>query len=88
MNYGEKPEQVSAFLKANPQLTLRVVVDPSAETARRFGVTGLPTSVIVDWNGAVRWAKAGYNDGYQKELLGQLNALVAELQRPTSAAQD
>ena len=85
VNYGEKPEQIDAFLKANPQLTLRIVVDPTAETAQRFGVTGLPTSVILDWNGVVRWAKTGYGDGYQQELLGQLNALVAELQHPNGS---
>jgi thiol-disulfide isomerase/thioredoxin len=81
VNYGETEQQVRAFLKANSQITLRVVLDPKAETGKRFGVNGLPTSVILDWNGVVRWARSGYDDAYQEQLLAQLNALVAELQQ-------
>ena len=87
VNYGETEEQVRAFLKANPQITLRVVLDPKAETGKRFGVNGLPTSVVLDWNGVVRWARAGYGDAYQKQLLTQLNALVAELQQRSTGSE-
>lgn len=85
VNYGETEEQVREFLKANSQLTLRVVLDPYAETAQRFGVSGLPTTVIIDGNGVVRWARNGYDGAYRKQLLEQLNALVAEQSSPEAA---
>jgi peroxiredoxin len=37
-----------------------VIRDPAAEIAGRFGVRGVPTSVIVDAHGQIRFATVGY----------------------------
>jgi len=89
VNFGERRPQVRKFLRANPVLTLRVALDPSKAVAKQYGVGGIPATVVVDWNGTVRWTKTGYDESYQDELLQQIAALVEEYragEQPTSGS--
>ena len=40
-----------------------VVNDPEGELARRYGVTGVPTSFVLDGSGEVRFVTRGYTSG-------------------------
>lgn len=40
-----------------------VIPDPSGQIAAAFGVQGVPTSVIIDAGGAIRFVEAGYTTG-------------------------
>jgi len=71
----EPPEKVREFLDAfdHPFPTI-VAADRHRSTFQRFGVSGLPTLVLVDGDGVVRHYRAGYTgkgglgiDGWQWE---------------------
>jgi thiol-disulfide isomerase/thioredoxin len=78
INFGEDRKRVRKFLKKNPALTLQVVLDPRKLASKQLGVKGIPTTIVLDRTGAVRWVRVGYDDKYQEELISQLNQLVAE----------
>ena len=37
-----------------------VIRDPSGDISSRFGVSGVPTSIIIDANGEIRFVEVGY----------------------------
>jgi cytochrome c biogenesis protein CcmG, thiol:disulfide interchange protein DsbE len=53
--------------------------DAKGETARRFGVKGMPTSVLIGADGKVLWVREGFRDEERNELearfVGALTAL-------------
>ncbi len=65
------------FLRKNYELlTFRVSHDPGRRVARTFGVYGIPTSVLIDAEGVMRWRRVGYSDTWLKELSDVLAPIV------------
>lgn len=56
-------EDVEAFMREEG-LDYPVVVDELGELARRFGVRGVPTSLIVDRDGQIRYTEVGFTTGW------------------------
>jgi thiol-disulfide isomerase/thioredoxin len=86
VNFGETSRTVRKFLRANRVLTLRVTLDPGKAVAQQYGVRGIPATVLLDWNGNVRWATTGYDEGYDQRLREQIVALVKEADAAASPA--
>jgi peroxiredoxin len=74
-----KREVIEAFLRKK-RITYRIVLDPGEVIGAQYGVRAHPTSVLVDPDGNVRWVRAGYLDGDEKEMEA---AIAAALQTPT-----
>jgi len=45
---------------ANKGVSYRVILDPSGHISGRFGVQGLPTSMIIDASGEISFVEVGY----------------------------
>lgn len=45
---------------ANKGVSYRVILDPSGQISGRFGVKGVPTSMIIDASGEIRFVEVGY----------------------------
>ena len=45
-----------------------VILDPDLDIAQAFGVPGLPTTVLLDQEGVVRWVQVGYREDFTKVL--------------------
>lgn len=45
---------------ANKGVSYRVILDPSGDISGRFGVKALPTSIIIDASGKIRFVEVGY----------------------------
>jgi len=56
---GETQDKVAAFAAAQ-KYTLHFVLDSDAGIGSRYGVTGIPTQVLIDANGVVRWMRVGF----------------------------
>jgi cytochrome c biogenesis protein CcmG/thiol:disulfide interchange protein DsbE len=67
---------VRRFLRKNGgRLTFAVSQDPKGATSRAFGVRELPTNVLIDATGIVRWRRVGFDGEWLKELGAVLRAL-------------
>jgi peroxiredoxin len=59
VNQEETAEQVHQYV-ARDGTPFRVVLDPDGAVARRYGVTSLPTMVLIDKQGIIRWIHVGH----------------------------
>jgi thiol-disulfide isomerase/thioredoxin len=73
----EDPEDLALFASRAP-LRYAVGADPGGETTRAYGVTSMPTLVVVDRAGVVREVTVGYDDSEASRLEGLVRALLAQ----------
>ncbi|HEU4428235.1 MAG TPA: TlpA disulfide reductase family protein [Myxococcota bacterium] len=67
------------FLKKNAErFTITVSHDEDGGSARAFDVRELPTSLLIDRDGTVRWRRVGFDD----EWLDSLDAALKTLAKP------
>lgn len=72
----EKPEVISDYLK-NSHLNLTVLLDKDGKVAELFKVKGIPQTVIIGKDGAVRRVHVGYSPDLKQRLTGDLDAVLA-----------
>jgi thiol-disulfide isomerase/thioredoxin len=65
------------WLKDTP-VTFPILFDTKSEVSKLYQVAGMPTTVIVDRKGNLRWLHRGYKPGDENEYLDQIRALVRE----------
>jgi peroxiredoxin len=58
VNIGESPSQVQGFMQEN-RLSFPVLLDGTGEVAERYGLRGIPTTVLIDSEGVIRNIKQG-----------------------------
>jgi thiol-disulfide isomerase/thioredoxin len=67
---------VRSFLRKNRgRITFAVSHDRNQRAARAFGVREIPTNVLLDANGVVRWRRIGFDGEWLTELAAALRAL-------------
>jgi len=76
----EDAEDVSAFVQHSAP-HYAIGVDASEETARAYGVSGLPTLVVIDKRGVVRDVVCGYDAADTSRLEALVASLIAESDR-------
>jgi len=78
---GVNVEQVSTdaerLLKDTP-VTFPILFDAQNEVSKLYDVTAMPSTVLVDRDGKVRFVHKGYQPGYEEEYQTQIRALVKE----------
>lgn len=72
---GEKTMQ--SFLKKYSQYTFSIPLDSRMDTARKFGVRGLPSTYVINRQGAVAAHAFGAVDFDTPEFLRYLSTLAA-----------
>jgi thiol-disulfide isomerase/thioredoxin len=65
------------WLKATP-VTFPILFDTRSEVSKLYQVAGMPSTVIVDRKGNLRWLHRGYKAGDENAYLDQIRALVRE----------
>jgi peroxiredoxin len=66
-----------AWLK-NVPVNFPILFDTDSAVAGRFGVEGMPSSVLVDRNGQVRYIHRGYKPGDEAKYADMIRSLVKE----------
>jgi cytochrome c biogenesis protein CcmG/thiol:disulfide interchange protein DsbE len=61
VNLDAKPEAARRFL-AETQAAFAVAFDPAGDTARRYAIRAMPTSLLIDADGRVLATHAGFRD--------------------------
>ncbi len=71
VNVDERERDAAAFLANHPH-TMPVFLDPKGRAAEAFHISGMPTSILIDRAGRVRFTHTGYTaavaDAYRREL--------------------
>jgi len=65
------------WLKQTP-VTFPVLYDKDSKVSRLFNVAGMPTTVIIDRKGNVRYRHVSYKPGDEGEYLNNVRAMVRE----------
>jgi len=69
--------RVGALIKSKGN-TFEVLLDPSQEVARKFHVTSVPRTVLIDKDGTIVWAVTGYRPTNHEELAKAVATLFPE----------
>lgn len=74
-----EPDSTAAanWLKATP-VTFPILFDTNSDVSKLYAVSGMPSTVIVDRKGNLRWLHRGYKPGDENAYLDQIRALVRE----------
>ena len=84
VNLREKPDVIRKYLK-EANLEIVVPLDEDGSIAKKYNVRGIPTMVIVGKDGKVKKVHVGSSAGLKKELTNDLDELLAEGNRASSA---
>ncbi len=60
INQGEPADHVRNFIQ-NEKYSFHVVLDQNQAVGEQYGVQGIPTLVLLDKKGVVRWIRVGYS---------------------------
>lgn len=74
LDQGEDAAQVSEFIE-HRRYSFHVLLDSDQQAANRFGVRAIPSLVLVDKEGVVRWLQVGYS-GSSSELEKKIENLT------------
>lgn len=77
VNVEQDPTQAMAMLRERP-VSFPVLFDSGNTVSRLYQVSAMPSTVIVDRNGNMRYLHKGYQPGYEQRYLEQVRALIRE----------
>jgi len=77
VNVEPDAKAAEAFLAQTP-VSFPIAYDPQSKVSKLYDVAGMPSTVIVDRKGAVRFIHRGYKPGDENEYLDQIRTLVRE----------
>jgi thiol-disulfide isomerase/thioredoxin len=80
VNVDHDRQRAERFLSDTPA-AFPIVYDPTGDIASAFGVTGMPSSILIDRNGKVRFQHAGFSPKNEEQYENDLRTLLDEQAR-------
>lgn len=77
VNVDKDPKQADKILKDIP-VTFPILYDSESSVSKTFNVNAMPTTVIVDRNGEMRFLHLGYKPGYEDDYIAHIKTLIRE----------
>jgi peroxiredoxin len=77
VNVEPKSADAVGFLKSTP-VSFPILFDTESKVSTLYEVSGMPSTVIVDRKGKVRYIHHGYKAGDESEYLDQIRTLMRE----------
>jgi thiol-disulfide isomerase/thioredoxin len=77
VNVEPKSGDAISFLKATP-VSFPILFDTQSRVSNLYEVSGMPSTVIVDRKGNVRYVHHGYKPGDESQYLDQIRSLMRE----------
>jgi peroxiredoxin len=77
VNVEDASADPESWLQTTP-VTFPVLFDRKNDVTKLYGVSAMPTTVLVDRKGNIRWLHRGYKPGDENEYLNQIRALLRE----------
>jgi peroxiredoxin len=77
VNVEDDSSGAGKFLAATP-VSFPILFDPTSQVSELYDVVAMPSTVLVDREGNVRFVHHGYKPGYEAEYLTQIRTLLRE----------
>ena len=77
VNVEPKSGDAEGFLKSTP-VSFPILFDPDSKVSKLYEVPGMPSTVILDRSGKIRYVHQGYKPGEESQYLDQIRTLVRE----------
>ncbi|MFQ5636222.1 MAG: TlpA disulfide reductase family protein [Gammaproteobacteria bacterium] len=77
VNVEENPADAQAWLADRP-VSFPVLYDPANAVSKQYDVVAMPSTVLIDRRGRVRYLHHGYKPGYENQYMDQVRALARE----------
>jgi thiol-disulfide isomerase/thioredoxin len=77
VNVEENSADGQAFLKERP-VSFPVLYDPANDISKLYDVVAMPSTVLIDRKGNVRYLHHGYKPGYENDYIDQVRELSRE----------
>ena len=77
VNVEEGDVNAEAFLAETP-VSFPILFDPENQVSKLYDVSAMPSTVLVDRQGNMRFLHHGYQDGYENIYQDQIRQLVRE----------
>lgn len=77
VNVESDPADAERFLAKMP-VSFPIAYDADNVVSGAYGVSAMPTTLIIDRKGRVRWMHRAYKPGDENEYLNQLRAMLRE----------
>ncbi|GAB1258595.1 TlpA disulfide reductase family protein [Aurantivibrio plasticivorans] len=77
VNVEPDPNESKKLLKEIP-VSFPILYDTESKVSEMYGVDAMPTTVIVDRNGKMRYLHRGYKPGYEEDYRKQIRELIRE----------
>jgi peroxiredoxin len=77
VNVDEDSSVADGWLADRP-VSFPIVYDPDSNVSRLYDVTAMPSTVIVDRSGQMRFRHYGYQPGYENDYQDQIRQLIRE----------
>lgn len=77
VNVEENPADGQAFLAERP-VSFPVLYDPDNGLSKLYDVVAMPSTVLIDRQGNIRYLHHGYKPGYENDYQDQIRALARE----------
>lgn len=77
VNVEEDSSKANSMLRDVP-VSFPVLYDTTNKVSKMYNVSAMPTTVMVDRNGNMRYLHKGYKPGYEKDYKKQVKQLIRE----------
>jgi thiol-disulfide isomerase/thioredoxin len=74
----EKDTAAAKKLLKDLKATLPVLYDPESKVSKLYNVDAMPTTVMIDKNGEIRYVNRGYKAGDEEKYRDQIQTLIRE----------
>lgn len=78
VNVEPDSKEAEQWLADNVSVSFPIAYDKDSKVSRLYEVSGMPSSVIIDRKGKVRYVHKGYRPGDENAYLDHIRALVRE----------
>lgn len=77
VNVEPDAKDAESFIARTP-VSFPIVFDKDSAVSKQYHVSGMPTTVLIDRKGVLRWVHRSYVPGDENEYLNQVRAILTE----------
>ena len=77
VNVDKDPAKADKILKDIP-VTFPVLYDSEGTVSKQYNVSAMPTTIIIDRDGNMRYSHKGFKPGYEEKYAANIKALIRE----------